>query len=479
MGLSIAQKSTLIARFAPVFFLNLEENSFPVKPEAFIERSALWSSRIPYDNKMLWGQGINTTRSPLIPRGGIQLTPLDPRLLDNNDGELWLETAGWARDEKVEISTDNRTCNVVTPDRPYQLNSDGPWFYAEVCDLSIIANWFESETLRKQMSLDWSEFLEVVGTISFICYYFLFPRHIEVGQLARSDGSLEPSGNYEGDWKCFCAVIKHGDDPTDIDLVEPIFAGFSRSRRGASSDFGDEFNQEYMELLSWEQVSTANDHAGVAVALGTHNLYPLNATQGEAGGIRLQWFDMGSSVSEPANKFVQDSVESHAGNASAAVTFVKVLVGLALASIPGAIAGAIAGGAEAVAIHEGLDEKPELKPGEEKPPEWPDDLEDPRDQLEDPTQALAIVPQGQAGLIPLLTGAVADATNVSFWLDDREKTIVDRAQQLFWFDQLTFSAGYQGRWGVRCNDDPFSRRAGGKIPEFRLQILKRLVVVSG
>ncbi|MBD2066105.1 hypothetical protein H6F93_00910 [Leptolyngbya sp. FACHB-671] len=359
MGLSIAQKSALITRFTPVLFLNQEEDIFPVRPEAFIERSALWSSKIPHDNKMLWGQGVGTTRIPLISRGGIQITPIDPQLLNNNnDRELWLETAGWSRDENVESLSDNRTCNLVTPDRPYQLDSDGPWFYAEVCDLSTIANWFEGEVLQAQLGLDWFEFLEVVGKVSFICYYFLFPRHIEAGQLARADGSLEPSSNYEGDWACFCAVIKHANDPTDIDRAEPIFAGFSRHRRGASSDFGDEFNQEYMELLPWEQVSTANGHAGVTVALGTHNLYPLNAAQGEAGGIRPQWFDMGSNASEPGNSFVQDVVESPAGRASAAVTLVKILAGFAIGGLLGAIGGAIAGGAEAVEIHEALDEKP-------------------------------------------------------------------------------------------------------------------------
>ncbi|MBD2066104.1 hypothetical protein H6F93_00905 [Leptolyngbya sp. FACHB-671] len=88
------------------------------------------------------------------------------------------------------------------------------------------------------------------------------------------------------------------------------------------------------------------------------------------------------------------------------------------------------------------------------------------------------MPQGQTGLVSLLTGATADAANVSFWIDGGEGTIVDRTQQLFWSDQLNFSEGYQGRWGVRCSDDPFSRRAGGKFPEFRLQLLKGLVAVA-
>jgi hypothetical protein len=194
------------------------------------------------------------------------------------------------------------------------------------------------------------------------------------------------------------------------------------------------------------------------------------------GGIRPQWFDMGQSAGEPGNNLVKDAVESPAGKASSAVTLAKILAGLGIAGIFGAIVGAIAAGAEAAAIHEGLDEEPKLEPGDGSPPEWPDDLEDPRDQLLDPVEAQAIAPQGQEALIPILTGNEAGAAGVSYWLNDGDTAVVDRARQLFWADHLGIENGYQGRWGVRCSEDPFNRRAGGKFPEFRLQVLKRLVV---
>ena len=236
--------------------------------------------------------------------------------------------------------TDNRTCNPTTPDA-YQLEIDGPWFYAEVCDFNSV-EWFESQTVQEQVGLDWAGFLEVDGKVTIISYYFLFPRHIESGNLARFDGSLEPSANYEGDWACFCVIAKQSDDPADIELAEPIFAGFSRSRRGASIDFGSESVQAHMELYPWNQVRTASNHSGVKVSLGTHNLYPLDVQQGEPGGVRPQWFDFGSSTSEPANKkLVEDSVESPAGKASAAVTLAKILAGLGIAGPFGAVIGAI------------------------------------------------------------------------------------------------------------------------------------------
>jgi hypothetical protein len=475
MSLSLTEQAKLIKRFAPVLFLDKSGDDFPIRPDAFIQRSALWSASVPYDNKMLWGQGAGATRSPLIPRGGIDLNSIQ-LLLRQTRAELWFETSGWSRDSQVESLTDNRICNSITPNA-YQLEIDGPWFYAEVCDLDSIKEWFELQTVQEQVGLDWADFLEVIGEVIIISYYFLFPRHIEDRNLARFDSSLEPSANYEGDWACFCVIAKHSDDPTAIESAEPIFAGFSRGRRGASIDFGSESVQEHMELYPWNQVPTASDHPGVRVSLGTHNLYPLDAQQGEPGGIRPQWFDFGSSISEPGNNLVTDAVESPAGRASSAVTLAKILAGLGIAGPFGAVIGAIAGAAEAAAIHEGLDEKPELKFGDAKLPEWPDDLEDPRDKLQESGVSLVVLPRGQEGLIPSLLGETEAMPRLSYWIDDSEQTVVDRTQQLFWADRLGSTVGYKGRWGVRCDDDPFNRRAGGKFPEFRLQILKQLVVI--
>lgn len=473
MGLDIAQKSMLIQRFAPVLFLDPADADFPVRPEAFIERSALWSARVPYDNKMLWGLGMGSDRSPLLPRGDLRFDPIHPVILEHGDAELWFETAGWARDVDVQAVTDNRTCNPATPDSPYQLDVDGPWFYAEVGDDTTIAGWFNSDVVRRQVGLDWNDFVVAVGPVRVICYYFLFARHLEAGVLARADGSLEQAASFEGDWACYVVVTRPVDDVPEHDT--PLLAGFSRARRGASGDFGGDFTQAMMELLPWDSVPSAGDHAGVKVASGTHNLYPLDRTQGDPGGVRPQWFDFGSSTSEPGNKMAQDMMESPATNASSAVVLAKVLGGLALLGPLGAVVGAVAGVAEATEIHEALDEKPELKPGEGAAPEWPDDLEDPRDKLLEPESAQAIVPQGRADLVPALIGA--DAAAVSFWMEDGERALVDRTQQLFWGDEITPGHSYQGRWGVRCSDDPFNRRAGGKFPEFRLQVLRRLVML--
>lgn len=470
MALDDNQKAELIRRFTPVLFLKMGGDDLPVRPEAFLRRSALWSAVVPYDNKMLWGQGDNVTREPLIPRGNINLDPLDPMLLEEGV-ELWLETEGWARDNKVEPFTDNRTC---TPTNPFQPGIETPWFYAEVSDFSTILNWFEFQPAQQGLGLNYAEFQELASSLIWICYYFLFPRHIENGTLARADGSLEPSGNYEGDWTCYAVIARESAAPNFIET--PLFAGFSRRRRGASADFGTENLQEYMAIIPWEQVPSTEEHAGVKVALGTHNLYPLNSQQGEPGGVNPQWFDFGQSVSEPANNFVGSAVESPAGHASSAVTLAKMLTGLAIAGPIGALVGAAAGAAEATSIHEEIGEEPELEPGEGAGPDY-GDLEDPRDGFQDDADTQAIVPLGQDHLVAALTGSPDGAAQISYWLDDGLETVVDRSRQGFWSDQLGGAHGFNGRWGVRCSDDPYNRRAGGQFPEFRLQILKQLVAL--
>jgi hypothetical protein len=220
---------------------------------------------------------------------------------------------------------------------------------------------------------------------------------------------------------------------------------------------------ERMMLRPWTEVLNVNDHPVVVAAPGTHNLYPHDMPTEPDGTIKVQWTDMGKSVSEPANSFARDSTESSAAGLFAA----KVLVGLALGGPLGAIVGGIAAGAEASAAEEeGLYEAPKLDPS--PPPESDDPLsEDAADIEKDKVGTSSVVPNP-----PLIDPTQSE---VRTWLSDPNDALVDDSSLISPFSNADIPA-FKGRWGVRCTNDPFLLRSGIFFPDYRSQVIDALLV---
>ena len=74
MSLNLTEKARLAKRFAPVLFLDKSGDDFP-DPTRSVYSTGRPFVNFPYDNKMLWGRD-GDTRSPLIPRGGIDFNSI-------------------------------------------------------------------------------------------------------------------------------------------------------------------------------------------------------------------------------------------------------------------------------------------------------------------------------------------------------------------------------------------------------------------
>jgi hypothetical protein len=473
--LSEERQAKIIAEYSPIMFLHTSEKNFPIRPESVIKKSALWGSQDPHDSKTNWGIGNSSTRNPIIQRGDIPINSYSPfnypSYYENHHfKEVWLESEGWQNSELVDFSTDNKTCREVSTTNKYQKEIDGPWFYAEVIDEKSFSELFESKEVIDQVGLNREEFEQMADNLCILCFYFLFPNHIENSKIARADGSVEAAGNFEGDWACYCVILKN-----EQENFKPFLAGFSRSRRGTSVDFGTDHTQQYMEILPWDQIKKVENHVGVVVALGTHNLYSLDTNNAAFGSIKPQWVDFGKSTSEPFSKFARDLIESPSTMVNSAIVLAKMAAGFGIAGPFGALGGLVAGIAEAVAINDAIHEEHELEYNPDALPEG--ELEDPKDEFEeDVHSAQIIVPHGQNELATMLVGDV-DLANISHWIENDVENLVNREKQLFWSGLLNYvdSAPITSRWGVRCSDDIFNRRAGGKFPDYRLQTLKSII----
>lgn len=77
MALTREQQIDLIRTYAPIVFFHRDERFFPIKPQTYIGRSALWTGD-KTGRKEGWGDGPpGFPRKPLIPRPGISLNPAE------------------------------------------------------------------------------------------------------------------------------------------------------------------------------------------------------------------------------------------------------------------------------------------------------------------------------------------------------------------------------------------------------------------
>ena len=136
--------------------------------------------------------------------------------------------------------------------------------------------------------------------------------------------------------------------------------------------------------------------------------------------------------------------------------------------IGAAIAAASAGAEASEAEKEGLYEPPKLNP--DPPPESDDPLGEAAADIEKDKVGK---PQSVA-TVPLVD---ANQSETRDWRPSAEEALVDDSLLLGGEGLLTGHA-FDGRWGVRCTDDPMLRRSGIRFPLYRGQIIDALLTQS-
>jgi hypothetical protein len=334
-------------------------------------------------------------------------------------------------------------------------------------------------------------------------------------------------GSYAGDWQAVTALVPNpgtppppgaptGWPPTPIsplalsedEFPDPAFVGFSRRARGVftnvSANLVESRNYTFMAIASVAagEVSMHGRHVKVYVSLGTHNNY---ATQGNNVAPKsdgtlpfpievidtcivadnfADFFETLDEVKEDIDRVKQKGktigviVGKILGGTGVGALFGALggPIGAAIGAIIGLLAGGVAAAAES-----GSGPTPV---GPNGPPLGPENVPDvgPGPDSGPNGESFGLVAVPSALLDELSQELEGTATRaVESFGDQFESRIVDRddPSQLWWQPDGTHPLGYQGKWGVISERDPFDRRSGTAIPSFEASFINALLTRNG
>lgn len=351
-------KGDLVERFTPLLYLRDDDRDFPVDPAAYARAAALWTSRPPWHTRRDWGVAGSSPgeRRPNVARGDLDPDAFPPNVPGGR--EAWLDAGAWTDGEGVGAGTRNVRAGSLEPDTLAQ-----PWFSSDVWMLGDLVASHGTEAMGARFGFGAEEVPDDLADVVVVAFHFLFPLH----RQPRADVALAPeddpwTGDFQGDWTAFavaCRAPAASPDGWSGEDCTPFAAGYGQRWRAFAAD-EDEQVFESVRLQPWADVQRERDHAVVRVAAGTHNLHPADVpTVTPTGGVKPAWIPWGVQQSEPANKVAREAAKSpwHALFAA------KVLAGLAVGGVIGAIGGVLGAAAEASWAHEeGLYGEVELDP---------------------------------------------------------------------------------------------------------------------
>jgi hypothetical protein len=467
MNLTEVQKQELLTKHLPILLINTNDVGVPIDPDRFVKMSALWIGQRPaLDNKSLWGSSAGAgSRMPLIARGRLDLASLGPLVEELRASEMWLDCGGWSGGQDVADGIDNRQPNVVRLVDLFR-NDPTPVVSAEVCAGDTWSN-MNSGMTERTLGLSGDELSQVLDNTVLINYQMLFTARRQDAIEVFRDGTQYAAAD---------------SDPAEL---QPRFALFERRFRNQSASFGENREVRRFESVLWEKIPKFGSQPLVLVADGTHNLYPADIATTPSGHVKTQSgsFGYADNITDDVNKWVKKAVVKNAPTSAAilGVILAKIAAGAAIIPPFGALVGLIAGIAEAAPIAKALGKDPgpiEIDPENEKPPDGK--LKDPKDKFKTKAQgaqAYVVIADGTIDIQQISEYFTFDATidQVLSW-SGRSREPVNRELEGYWptYDGFN-SQGYVGRWGVRCENDPFNRRAGDILPDYRMEVLRNVL----
>ncbi len=488
MSLTPEQQTKLILAYEPILYFHPDEKFVPVRPEAYMQASALWHSQPPSHKKEDWGNGgPGFPRTPDISKGNITVNPGEdgvggkvypgralpdgrtPYLSSNKDRELWLDMAAWADGSDVTADSKNEDCNVDrgltrwTTEAP--LKNAGDWYYAEVQELDPL---MKTIGILQQDGIDLGGKLrEMFGDCWLIWYYFLYPIHQENLRGCEQVAGAGNNGNYEGDWNGIGIIVsKPATLPWETGLFpEPLYIGFGRRARGLIENFLPFFRQE-MQVNVWGDIARVGRHPKVFVSRSSHNNYYL---PGPHDPPAITPSDVSCGATEGVDQAVQDKLDELQDTVdtieSVTVTVAKVAagcgIGWLIAGPVGCAVGAVVGGIAAA-----VEAASDSGDGHSQPVDDATKAEIERDHAPDEGHyGLVLAPPSLVASPDVTTGA----KEVRPWAEGNHR--LDRELQIWWPPTGPGDPGYQGRWGVMCQSDPNDRRSGIVFPDFRRAFL--------
>lgn len=505
---SIKLAQLLIERYHPILYLHKEEKYVPVKPDIYIQNAALWNSQPASNDKRDWGIKPSTgnwPHKPIIPKKGISVNKADdkegtidtdgdgvkewyighekidgdlPYLISDKERELFLDFVGWEDGKEVNEKSKNIRPNKILAISKYEndniLKDSRFYCYADVEELdtmtnlfSLIDEWegFEPGVLLKQF----------LGKAWFIWYYIFYPIHEETSRHCYEKAG---DGDFEGDWTAIGLIVRQSDNPlqnlTDeqkVENSEPKYVGFSRRSRGLMEIPLIHFRQD-MEIKNWNSISRLKRHPKVFVARGSHNYYRLPGTKEPPEFFNKDPCENFNELEKKINDAIEKVQEKIDNVKTAVVTVSKIAAGCGIGGIFGWVGAAIGCGVGAIAaaIEAAVDDSGD---GSETVDERARQEAERDYAPEQDNYGMIIAPTDLKG--ELIDAKYAD--KIEYWKGSSKDILIDRAYQIWWRNGQGLDGknylGYQGRWGVKAQEDPYDRRSGIVFPEF-----KRAFIIS-
>jgi hypothetical protein len=492
-----ATAAKLAKQFEPILLFHKDEAFHPIDPKWYLERCALWQANPRYDDKANW------VLPPLIEKGkiaaidgpkelaggrswigapGIALG-VGPQVLQEHapGPEMFLEFVGWEPpvDPPVTPTTENRHATLTETAYSAPLSGSEPWYHVEYLDNTDLKRFADNPNI----SANGLSLFALVATNpalkspQMLIYHFLFPLHQETLEGCEEVGEGRLFGSYAGEWASMALLL-------DSD-GNPLMIGLSSRNTASPSLIGGEERRVGLTAYHWADAQTvaASDgglHPKVYVSLDTHGLYLApgshDLTPFTPGGIdparqhcgQVETLDDAIS----GNDFIPGTPGSGHGP-DTSVWIWKIIV-----------ATPFLGPFWAVAEGAGT---------EFGDPDIPDSFIDPSAKPHDvtggPDFGLVLRPAA------LSFAETSQALTVQDWPTRRFNApapdgrlyefVVNRATQRWWAPRpeprprstdLPNPAGFSGRWGPRVTNDPNSRRAGGKLPDFALLFFEAIAV---
>lgn len=512
MALTDEKKTILIEHYSPILYYHKDEPFVPVKPDVYMEASALWctqpAGKESRHDKNNWGNCTDNQsfpRKPLIPKNGISVDSSEdvegasdpdndgvnefylghkradgykPYLASDEDRMLWLDNAAWKDSEEVTADSENREVNIERSVKRWTtedtLVKAKDFYYAEVEEMETLSKLLV--TIQGDTGVD---IRDLIKDKYIIWYYFLYPVHQENLRgcellVDTEDGSDLKHGNYEGDWTVVGVVVPKPGllDWHNDNLEDPLYVAYGQRGRGLIENYVAGA-RDIIELKMFNgEVRSVDSHPKVFVGLGTHNNWwnpgdhdipSVDIASTSCGGVENAAGELGERIDD-----LEDKVDKAT---TALVTVTKIGAGCGIGAIfggwigcaIGAAVGGIAALVEALVDSDDDDSSP---------------LDDASSSNAGPDES---PPDGSYGLVlvpPEIESGFVDAVSaaeVRPWAGSPEDHLVKRDKQIWWPGDIE-RMGYNGRWGVMCQIDKFDRRSGIPFPDFKKALLLELAI---
>lgn len=471
----------LTKTFEPILLFHPEERFFPIDPKWYLERCALWRASPAYDDKANWGEPPRASfpRVPQLAAGNLAalkteatagktwlgdptldlgvVKALTPGQEAPRGDERFLSFAGWEPPQdpaqSVTATSTNRHAALTPQDYAAPLAGSRPWYRVEFLNNQQLTTFCRP---RSPHGLDLTNLVAKNPRLNapvVLLYHFFYVVHEEPLEGCEGAGEAETFGSFAGEWSSVAVLL-------DADH-KPLFIGLSSRNVGDPGIVGQEDRRVGMSVFDWSAVQTVGDadggqHPKIFVSKGTHGLYLA------PGPHPVVAFTPGvdtSGMSCGAVETLDDAISSEVVTTTPSEITSPWIITAKILSIVASWWFAI----EISDDHFGSEFTASPTP--------------PTDVTGGPDFGTILRPNGLAMLETAQATTVTDWNVKNFSTPDGRSydVFVDRVRQPWWAPRVE-TAGFAGRWGPRVTNDPNSRRAGMKCPDFLALFLEGVAV---